>query len=127
MPQSIVLECDLPEPPQKVWRALTERELLAAWLMPNDMQPVAGSHFHFCPQTKDSGPIDCEVLEAIPNQLLSWRQSERADPPSAEGTLDSVVTIELAAMPDGGTHLRVVHDDFHYRQQATLCQLAQAA
>ena len=34
-------ECDLPDPPEKVWRALTEPELLAAWMMPNDIKPEA--------------------------------------------------------------------------------------
>jgi uncharacterized protein YndB with AHSA1/START domain len=38
--QSISMEYDLPYPPAKVWRALTEPELLAAWLMLNDMRPV---------------------------------------------------------------------------------------
>jgi uncharacterized protein YndB with AHSA1/START domain len=31
--QSISMEFDLPHPPAKIWRALTEPELLAAWLM----------------------------------------------------------------------------------------------
>ena len=29
---AVVLECDLPEPRDQVWRALAEKELLAAWL-----------------------------------------------------------------------------------------------
>ena len=37
--QSIVVDYDLPYPPEKVWRALTEPELLAAWLMQNDIKP----------------------------------------------------------------------------------------
>jgi uncharacterized protein YndB with AHSA1/START domain len=28
-----------PHPPEKVWRALTDPELLASWLMPNDFEP----------------------------------------------------------------------------------------
>ncbi|RUW11496.1 SRPBCC domain-containing protein, partial [Mesorhizobium sp. M1A.F.Ca.IN.022.05.2.1] len=35
-------ECELPDPPEKVWRALTEPELLAAWLMPTDIKPAIG-------------------------------------------------------------------------------------
>ena len=48
--RSIVAEYDLPYPPEKVWRALTEPELLAAWLMPNDIQmdapPTAAGGTH---------------------------------------------------------------------------------
>jgi hypothetical protein len=33
--QSIALEYELPHPPAKVWRALTDPALLAAWLMDN--------------------------------------------------------------------------------------------
>ena len=32
-------------PPQKVWRALTDPELLASWLMPNDFEPRVGHQF----------------------------------------------------------------------------------
>jgi uncharacterized protein YndB with AHSA1/START domain len=48
--ESIVVECDLPEPPEKVWRALTVPELLAAWLMPNDIRAEVGSRFSFQPR-----------------------------------------------------------------------------
>jgi uncharacterized protein YndB with AHSA1/START domain len=126
-PESIVVECELPDAPDKVWRALTEQDLLAAWLMPTDMRPVAGTRFRFNPAAKDGTLVDCEVLEAIPNQLLSWRQSERADPESPDELIDSVVTIELAAMPDGGTRLRVVHEDFERRREFAIPELRCAA
>ena len=45
--QSIVVDYDLPYPPEKVWRALTEPELLAAWLMQNDIKPQLGHRFTF--------------------------------------------------------------------------------
>ena len=42
---AVVLECDLPEPRDKVWRALTEQDLLAKWLLPNDIRPEVGAKF----------------------------------------------------------------------------------
>jgi uncharacterized protein YndB with AHSA1/START domain len=45
--EQIVVEYSFPQPPAHVWRALTEPELLAAWLMPNDIAPVVGHKFNF--------------------------------------------------------------------------------
>jgi uncharacterized protein YndB with AHSA1/START domain len=112
--EPIVIECDLPHPPAQVWRALTEQDLLAAWLMPNDLRPEAGARFRFQPEgpVADSGSIDCKVLEAEPNRKLRWRQSETAPSDSGGHCIDSVVTVELTVRPDGGTHLRLIHDAF---------------
>ena len=35
---SLVFECDFEEPPEKVWRALTEPQLLEAWLTDDSMR-----------------------------------------------------------------------------------------
>jgi len=37
----------LSHPPERVWRALVDPELLAAWLMPTDFAPVVGHRFTF--------------------------------------------------------------------------------
>jgi uncharacterized protein YndB with AHSA1/START domain len=112
--EPIVVECDLPHPPSQVWRALTEQDLLGAWLMPNDLRPEAGTRFSFQPEGGEAGSksIDCEVLEAEPHRTLRWRQSEAAPSGSASHSIDSIVTVELTGRPDGGTHLRLVHDAF---------------
>ena len=72
----------LEHPARKVWRALTEPELLAKWLMPNDIKPVVGHRFHLHadPQPAvgfEGGPVPCEVLEVEPEKLLkiSWGAS----------------------------------------------------
>ena len=107
---TVVTECDLPEAPEKVWKALTTPELLAKWL------PEA---------------TDCEVLAAEPNRLLRyrWRAGEE-DRDEAGRELDSVVTFELSDTPSGGTHLRVDHRLlvaapvialFHTRSEPTAC------
>ncbi|TPI15294.1 SRPBCC domain-containing protein [Mesorhizobium sp. B4-1-3] len=104
-------ECDLPDPPEKVWRALTEPELLAAWMMPNDIKAEAGSRFAFGgPDT----PVECEVLEAEPARLLrySWRERPGAKDAGRLPAFDSVVTFRLAGTVTGGTHLSIVHDGF---------------
>lgn len=86
---SVVTECDLPETPEKVWKALTVPKLLAAWL------PDA---------------VNSEILAAEPNRLLRYRWPGREEDRDERGqTLESVVTFELTGTSDGGTHLRVVH------------------
>jgi uncharacterized protein YndB with AHSA1/START domain len=112
--ESIIVECDLTEPPAQVWRALTEPELLSAWLMPNDIRPEVGARFTFQADAEaGGGPIECEVLAVEPLRLLrySWR-GEDNDRSVSDRVLDSTVTFVLAETPDGGTHLRLVHDGF---------------
>jgi uncharacterized protein YndB with AHSA1/START domain len=103
----LVLDYDLDEAPEKVWRALTRPELVAAWLGPNDMTPEVGRRFALAP-TPDK-PVDCEILEAEPERRLSWRWRE-AD--GQGGTVDSTVTFEVTPTPLGGSHLRLIHSGF---------------
>ena len=37
---SVVIEREMPFPPEKIWRALTQPHLIAEWLMKNDFKPV---------------------------------------------------------------------------------------
>ena len=37
--RSVVIEKELPHPPEKIWRALTQGPLIKEWLMENDFQP----------------------------------------------------------------------------------------
>jgi uncharacterized protein YndB with AHSA1/START domain len=104
--QSISMEFDLPHPPSKVWRALTEPELLAKWLMPTDMQPVVGKNFTFKTQPSPGwdGTVNCEVKEIELHKRLrySW----------AGGGIDTVVTWSLAPTAKGGTLLRLEQSGF---------------
>jgi len=103
---SVIVDCDLEEPPEKVWRALTEPELIAVWLAEGDIKAEVGHRFELRPET---GPVECEVLEADPRNRLrfSWRERDEAGLP-----IDSEVTFELTPTITGGTRLRLVHDSF---------------
>jgi uncharacterized protein YndB with AHSA1/START domain len=96
---SLVFECDLDEPPEKVWRALTEPELLEAWLGKDE------------PRGTDS---EREILSAEPHRLLRyrWRDRESGDGDNAAWEVDSIVTVELSPRRAGGTHLRLTHGEF---------------
>ena len=46
MTDTIAVDQFLAHPPAKVWHALTDSDLLARWLMPNDFAPTVGHRLH---------------------------------------------------------------------------------
>ena len=44
---TLIIEREMPYPPEKVWRALTDPRLVAEWLMENDFEPTVGRKFNF--------------------------------------------------------------------------------
>src|ERR1700740_3654382 len=72
--RSVVVEREMPHSPEKIWRALTQGELLKAWLMDNDFQPAVGHKFSFRskPVPNWNGVIESQVLIVEPNARLSY-------------------------------------------------------
>ncbi|MFI6502627.1 SRPBCC domain-containing protein [Nonomuraea typhae] len=74
-----------PHPPAKVWRVLTDPELMARWLMPNDFKLEVGHAFTFTtdplPRFGFDGVVHCRVLEIEHQKLLkiSWTDRKTAD------------------------------------------------
>ena len=102
---SVVMEREMPFPPERIWRALSQPQLIAEWLMKNDFTPVVGHRFNL---HADWGSVDCEVLAVDANKTLSYTWC-------AYG-LKSVVTWTLT--PRGtGTHLRMEQSGFRQDQQ----------
>jgi uncharacterized protein YndB with AHSA1/START domain len=98
--RSVVVEREIPFPPEKIWRALTQPHLIEEWLMKNDFKPVVDHRFKL---SADWGSVDCQVMAVEPNKTLSYTWG-------AYG-LGSVVTWTLT--PTGkGTHLRMEQSGF---------------
>jgi uncharacterized protein YndB with AHSA1/START domain len=113
--QSIVVDYELSVPPEKVWRALTEPELLGRWLMENDIKAEVGHRFTFRAQPVPGwdGVVHCEVLEVQPHERLSYTWRGGSDEVEGYGApLDTVVTWTLAPLPGGGTRLHLEHAGF---------------
>jgi uncharacterized protein YndB with AHSA1/START domain len=109
--RSVVMERVFGHAPEKVWRALTERPLLAQWLMGNDFVPEAGRKFQFRsePMPYWDGVIECEVQVVEPLRQLSYSWAALG--------LDSVVLWTLS--PAGsGTNVRMEHSGFRPDQDA---------
>src|SRR5262245_53129269 len=66
---SVVVERDIPFPPEKIWRALTQPHLIEEWLMKGDFKPVVGHGFSF---SAEWGAVECQVRAVEPNKTLSY-------------------------------------------------------
>jgi uncharacterized protein YndB with AHSA1/START domain len=110
--RTLVIERELAQPPEKIWRALTQSPLIEEWLMTNDFEPVVGHRFNFraTPVPNWNGVIDCEVLLVEPNSRLSYSW--------ASFGLQSVVTWTLTPTK-GGTHIRMEHSGFRSEEDAS--------
>src|SRR2546430_10133257 len=67
--RSLVVEREMPHPPEKIWRAINQPHLIEEWLMKNDFKPVVGHRFDL---RADWGVVDCQVLAVEPNKTLSY-------------------------------------------------------
>ena len=103
--RTLVIEREMPHPPQKIWRALTEGALMEEWLMSNNFQPVVGHRFTFRanPVPGWNGIIECEVLLVEPPSRLSYSWGALG--------LGSAVAWTLTPTTSG-THLRMEQSGF---------------
>ena len=102
---SVIVEREIPYPPEKIWRALTQPHLIEEWLMKNDFEPIVGHRFNL---RADWGTVDCQILAVEPNKALSYTW--------AAYDLKSVVTWTLTPTTTG-TRLRMEQSGFLPDQQ----------
>jgi uncharacterized protein YndB with AHSA1/START domain len=119
MTKTIQREMLIPQPPEQVWQALTDRATLAEWMYPNDFEPRIGHAFTFRvpPNPKvgfDGLTVHCEVLECEPpgqntggRLVFSWTVGGPV--------VDTRVCFRLE--PDGGgTRVLFEHSGFDVSQ-----------
>ena len=109
--RSVVVEREMPCPPEKLWRALTQPHLIEEWLMKNDFKPAVGHRFNL--RGEWGGVMDCEVLAIEPNRTLSYTWNFAHE--NAAFNLTSVVTFTLTPTSTG-THLRMEQAGFRHDQ-----------
>lgn len=110
--RTVVVERDIPFPPEKLWRALTQPHLMEEWLMKNDFRPAVGHRFNL--RGDWGGVLDCEVLAIEPGRTLSYTWDFNHDDDAY--SLKSVVTFTLTPT-DSGTRLRVEQAGFRPNQK----------
>jgi uncharacterized protein YndB with AHSA1/START domain len=104
--ESISFEFDLQHSPEKVWRALTDPELLTEWLLPVvalKLEPGAAFTFKTQPYPGWDGIVNCRMLEIEAQRKLSYAWSVPF--------LDTVVTFTLTPTASG-TRLSLVQSGF---------------
>jgi uncharacterized protein YndB with AHSA1/START domain len=109
--ETIAFEFDLPHAPEKVWRALTDPDLLAQWLLPViDLKLEPGAAFTFKTQAYPGwdGTVNCRFVEIEPQRKLRYTWSVPF--------LDTVVTFTLTPTASG-TRLSLVQSGFTPEQK----------
>ena len=93
----IVVECELDAEPSKVFRALTQPEIVAEWL---------DARQSTCPSTEDGSTAKgktYEILEATPFSLVRYAWHDRGI------GRPTWVTFEIEPQVGGGTWFRLTH------------------
>lgn len=112
--RTVVVEREMAYPPEKIWRALTQRHLISEWLMETDFEPTVGKRFFL---RGEWGGVDCEVLTHEPHSTLAYSWDyEHEDPAYA---LKSVVTFTLTPTATG-TLVRMEQRGFRPDQKQAL-------
>jgi uncharacterized protein YndB with AHSA1/START domain len=109
--QTIAFELDLHHPPEKVWRALTEPELMREWLLPVvglKLEPDATFTLEAPPQPGWDGIVQCRMREIAPLRKLSYAW--------VVGDIDTVVTFTVTPT-ESGTRLSLAHSGFRPDQK----------
>ena len=109
--ESLAFRLELPHPPEKVWRALTDPGLLSEWLLPVvglELEPGSSFTLQAPPQADWDGVVRCRLLEIEPGRKLRYAW--------VVGDLDTVVTFTLAPM-ETGTRLTIVQSGFTPEQK----------
>ncbi|WP_458686818.1 SRPBCC family protein [Nocardia tengchongensis] len=107
-PAAVELGTFFPQPPDVVWRALTEPDLLQRWLLrPTGFATTVGTRFRFTTPDSSIDEIICQVLTARPREQLTYTWTyPRADYPTRW-------TVDWTLRPQGrGTRLLLTQTGF---------------
>jgi uncharacterized protein YndB with AHSA1/START domain len=107
-------------PPDRVYRAWLEPDVLARWMAPGSMRLTraeidarVGGRFQVWHADADGtavGGFDAEVIELVPNERIVFLWRFVGPDRAVETAHESRLTVTFAAAPDGRTELTLVHE-----------------
>jgi uncharacterized protein YndB with AHSA1/START domain len=115
---AVRMERIIPAPPQEVYRAWLDPDLVRRWMAPGfevgkvEIEERVGGGYRVWHMASGihTGGFDCEILELVENQRLVFRWGfvgpERKDGP----VFDSLLTITLRDSPGNATVLTLLHE-----------------
>ena len=116
---AVRLQRTIPAPPDKVYRAWLEPELIRRWLAPAGLEVTraevaerVGGHYCIWHAGAEGevGGFECELLELVPHERIVLRWGFVGPDRLAGPTYDSQLTVTLGEAPDGATELTLVHE-----------------
>jgi uncharacterized protein YndB with AHSA1/START domain len=116
---AVRLQRTVAAPPDRVYRAWLEPDLLARWMAPGPLEVTRAEVdervggrlriWHAGPEG-DVGGFEAELLELVPGERIVFRWGFVGPDRLAGPTYDSLLTIALRDAPDGATELTLVHE-----------------
>jgi uncharacterized protein YndB with AHSA1/START domain len=114
------LQRTIPAPPDRVYRAWLEPDLLRRWLAPGEMtvsrveaeERVGGTYqiWHATPAGEEVGGFVWELVELVPAERIVFLWRFVGPDRVFDDALDSRLTVTLREAPGGATELTLVHD-----------------
>jgi uncharacterized protein YndB with AHSA1/START domain len=117
---AVRLQRNIPAPPEQVYRAWLEPDLLRRWLAPASLEVTraevderVGGRYRIW-QANAAGEVgggfECEILELVPAERLVFRWGFVGPDRSAGPAYDSLLTVTLEGAAGGATTLTLVHE-----------------
>ena len=116
---TVVVEREMPFPPERLWRALTQPHLIEEWLMKNDFELTVGHKFQL--RGDWGGVLDCEVLAIEPHKTLSYTWNYV----TGDAATDAQTVVTFILTPTAhGTHLRMEHAGFRPENETAFAAMS---
>lgn len=115
---AVQLRRSIAAPPERVYRAWLDPEILRRWMAPAslavsraEVDERPGGRFRIWQDrgTAAAGGFECEICELVPNERIAWLWRFVGPDRVPDPSHDSRLTITLRAVEDG-TELTLVHE-----------------
>lgn len=109
----VTLDFQLKSSIEKVWKALTDSDVLAQWIWDNDFKPAVGEKFQFRSEPNEwwDGIVNGEVLEVDEPRSLSYIWASAGE--------TTTITWSLKKGSDGLTHVHFEQTGFSEETKST--------